>query len=174
MPTLLIPGSAHEYCVNTFDPIMANSLLSKDNYFFYMPLMLRYNPLASGNPAYLTKEGYDLLRNEPERVDAIQIHTDYILNVLDRLPNDELTKVILMDHMDWFSVEDATAEIQAVYRKMRTGGKVFWRSAGKFPWYNAIFAECGFVVTCCQVREGDSMYIDRVNMYASFWSGYKK
>jgi betaine lipid synthase len=135
--------------------------------------MLRYNKEAKGNPAYLTQEGYDLLRNEPERVDAIKIHTDYIMNVLKGLPDGDLTKVILMDHLDWFSEEDARAEIEMVHKKMAVGGRVYWRSAGKAPWYNTIFQSTGFDVKVLQVRENGAC-IDRVNMYASFWMGVKK
>lgn len=65
--------------------------------------MMKYNPNATGNPAYLTQEGIELLRKEPHRLDAIKIHTDYINNVLEReVQNGELTKVILMDHLDWY------------------------------------------------------------------------
>ncbi|KAJ3273668.1 hypothetical protein HDV01_004277 [Terramyces sp. JEL0728] len=174
MQMLLEEGSAHEYCVNTFDPVIAKSHLRDDNYFFYMPLMLKYNKAATGNPAYLTEEGYNLLLAEPHRIDAIKIHTDYIINVLKTIKDGELTKVILMDHLDWFSEEDAKAEIAAVHQKMAAGGYVFWRSAGKAPWYNVLFEQQGFKVKVCQVREGETMFIDRVNMYASFWMGIKQ
>ncbi|KAI8893824.1 hypothetical protein BC833DRAFT_531286 [Globomyces pollinis-pini] len=173
MQMLLEEGSAHTYMVNTLDPVIENSLLRDDNYFFYMPLMLKYNKDAPGNPAYLSKEGYDLLLAEPHRLDAIKIHTDYITNVLATIPDNDLTKVILMDHLDWFSEQDARTEIEAVHKKMKKGGMVFWRSAGKAPWYNSIFQSTGFEIQVCQVREGETMYIDRVNMYASFWKGTK-
>jgi betaine lipid synthase len=152
--------------------VIKHTLLKDDNYFYYMPLMLKYNPFAKGNPAYLTQEGYDVLRSEPERIDAIKIHTDYIVNVLKTIPDGDLTKVILMDHLDWFSEEDARAEINMVCQKMAQGGMVFWRSAGKAPWYNNLFQDAGFSVKVCQVRENGSC-IDRVNMYASFWMGTK-
>jgi betaine lipid synthase len=42
------------------------------------------------------------------------------------------------------------------------------------PWYNDIFERCGFEIERLQVREGETLYIDRVNMYASFWMGVKK
>lgn len=138
-----------------------------------MPLMLRYKKDAPGNPAYLSTKGFEILVKNPERLDAIKIHTDYIVNVLGKLDDNELTKVILMDHLDWFSVKDAEAEINAVYQKMKKGGYVFWRSAGKAPWYNELFEKIGFKIELCQVREGETMYIDRVNMYASFWKGVK-
>ncbi|KAJ3403562.1 hypothetical protein HDV05_007748 [Chytridiales sp. JEL 0842] len=79
-----------------------------------------------------------------------------------------------MDHLDWFSNEDADAEISMVARKTKKGGRVFWRSAGKYPWYNSLFEERGFRVEACQIREEGNMYIDRVNMYASFWMGVRE
>ena len=173
MQMLLEEGSAHEYIVNTLDPVVKHSLIKNDNYFYYLPLMLKYHP--ENVPAYLTEDGFNTLQSEPERLDSIIIHTDMIVNVLDsQIQDEELTKVILMDHLDWFSVEDATTEISAVARKMKKGGKVFWRSAGKRPWYIELFKEYGFRVYPCQIREGDTMYIDRVNMYASFWAGEKE
>jgi betaine lipid synthase len=110
-------GSAQEYMINTLDPVMENTHLRDDNYFYYMPLMLKYNQNASGNPAYLTKEGFELLRAEPQRLDAIKIHTDYINNVLAReVADGELTKVILMDHLDWYTL---LTQVLATRRKSR-------------------------------------------------------
>ncbi|KAI9356272.1 hypothetical protein DFJ73DRAFT_823747 [Zopfochytrium polystomum] len=172
MQMLLEEGSAYEYMVNTLDPIIRNSHLKTSNYFYYMPLMLRYN--SQNAPTYLTREGFETLTSDPSRLDAIKIHTATIVDVLSKeIADGELTRVILMDHLDWFSPEDATAEIRAVKKKMEVGGRVYWRSAGKYPWYNSLFEEEGFKVSPCQIREEGNMYIDRVNMYASFWCGVK-
>lgn len=170
---ILEEGSAYEYVVNTFDPVIRSCLLSKNNYFYYMPLNLKY---AVGNcPYYLTEEGFDTLMKDPSRLDAIQIHTNTILNVLEsHVADGELTKVILMDHLDWFSEEDARQEISKVFQKLKSGGRAYWRSGGKRPWYNEIFEDVGFAVKPCQIREGETLYIDRVNMYASFYVGIKK
>ncbi|KAJ1552676.1 hypothetical protein HK405_010432, partial [Cladochytrium tenue] len=136
-------GSAYEYMVNTLDPIVKSTHLKTDNHFYYMPLMLKYNPQNA--PAYLTPEGFAALQADSSRVDAFRIHTSTILDVLTKeVADGELTRVLLMDHLDWFSAEDAAAEIGAVHRKMEKGGRVYWRSAGKFPWYNSIFEEAGF------------------------------
>jgi hypothetical protein len=47
-----------------------------------------------------------------------------------------------MDHLDWFSPDstDVDEEIQELYRVIAPGGLVFWRSAGKHPWYNRVYA----------------------------------
>ncbi|KAJ3348809.1 hypothetical protein HDU83_001011 [Entophlyctis luteolus] len=172
MQMLLEEGSAYEYVVSTLDPIIRNSLLRDDNYFYYACLMLKYTPANA--PSYLTEEGFATLQQNPSRLDAIRIHTRTIVEVLrSEVADGELTRVILMDHLDWFSTEDADEEITAVHRKLAVGGRAYWRSAGKYPWYNAMFEEKGFRVSPCQIRDEKTPYIDRVNMYASFWVGEK-
>ena len=46
-----------------------------------------------------------------------------------------------MDHLDWFAPgsTDVDEEIQELYRVIAPGGSVFWRSAGKYPWYNKVY-----------------------------------
>ncbi|RHY26207.1 hypothetical protein DYB32_007808 [Aphanomyces invadans] len=172
MQMLLEEGSAQSYVENTIDPVMRHSLLRTDNYFYYSCLMCCYSQLNA--PSYLKQEGFNVLQADPTRLDAIKIHTATIVEVLHReIPDDDLTRVILMDHLDWFSEEDAEAEIRAVAQKMKLGGRAYWRSAGKYPWYNTLFEKCGFRVYPCQIRDGDNLFIDRVNMYASFWAGEK-
>ncbi|KAJ3286864.1 hypothetical protein HK104_008851 [Borealophlyctis nickersoniae] len=172
MQMLLKEGSVYDYAVKTLDPVIQNSHIKSSNYFYYLPLMERYHP--SCTPAYLSERGFTTLQSNPSRLDAIQIHTDVILNVLNNKVEDgELTKVMLMDHLDWFAEEDADAEIEAVSRKLCKGGKAFWRSAGRRPWYNRIFESRGFKVTALQARDEETEYLDRVNMYASLWCGEK-
>ncbi|KAJ1555017.1 hypothetical protein HK096_010241 [Nowakowskiella sp. JEL0078] len=172
MQMLLEEGSAHEYVVNTMDPIIETTSLRKENYFYYLCLMSQYAP--NNCPAYLTESGFNLLKQNSERLDAIKIHTNTIISVLENeVADEELNHIILMDHLDWFSNEDADAEISMTARKVAKGGKAYWRSAGKYPWYNEIFEKRGFKVYPLQIREEGKMYIDRVNMYASFWAGEK-
>ncbi|KAJ1565700.1 hypothetical protein HK096_000037 [Nowakowskiella sp. JEL0078] len=172
MQMLLEEGSAHEYVVNTMDPIVEKTSLKDENYFYYLCLLSKYAP--NNCPAYLSEHGFDLLKRNPERLDAIKIHTNTIISVLENEVSDgELDHIILMDHLDWFSNEDADAEISMTARKVAKGGKAYWRSAGKYPWYNEIFEKRGFRVYPLQIRDTGNMYIDRVNMYASFWAGEK-
>ena len=53
---------------------------------------------------------------------------------------------------------------------------MIWRSASQLPWYSSILAEVGgFEVS--RVSAADTAkggYMDRVNMYASFWVGVRK
>ncbi|KAJ3075165.1 hypothetical protein HDU98_009002 [Podochytrium sp. JEL0797] len=172
MQMLLEEGSAYDYVVNTLDPIIKASHLRDDNYFYYACLMLKYTPANA--PSYLTEAGFKTLQQNPSRLDAFRIHTRTIVEVLKTdVADGELTRVILMDHLDWFSNEDAEEEIMAVHQKLAVGGRAYWRSAGKYPWYNSMFEEKGFKVTPCQIRDEKTPYIDRVNMYASLWMGEK-
>ncbi|KAL9630680.1 MAG: hypothetical protein Q9164_006298, partial [Protoblastenia rupestris] len=52
----------------------------------------------------------------------------------------------IMDSMDWFDPQDiqASAQVQALYHALKTGGKVLLRSAGINPWYITTFAAQGF------------------------------
>lgn len=105
-------------------------------------------------------------------MDAFRLHTNSILSTLQELPSNYLTRLVVMDHMDWFDPEDATGElemeIQEMARTLKQGGRVFWRSAGTRPWYNRLFEKHGFTVQPLAIRKpGES--IDRVNMYASFY-----
>ncbi|TPX33943.1 hypothetical protein SeMB42_g07408 [Synchytrium endobioticum] len=167
MQMVLDDQSVYDFLADSFDPLLANCSLRHDNYFYYMPLMLKYLP--TNCPSYLSEAGFGILKNNPQILDAIRIHTDTIVNVVNNQCHDgELTKVILMDHLDWFSPEDADVEISAVCKKMKVGGKAYWRSAGKRPWYNEIFERRGLRVFSLQIREGETKFLDRVNMYPRY------
>lgn len=47
------------------------------------------------------------------------------------------------------------------------GGRVIWRSAAEVPPYAKLIADAGFKVKCLQ--QAKTGYMDRVNMYSSFW-----
>ncbi|KAI9009269.1 hypothetical protein DFJ74DRAFT_687526 [Hyaloraphidium curvatum] len=171
MDMILNEGTVYDYIANTLDPIIRTSLLSNDNYFYYAGLMAKYSKKSC--PTYLTEAGFQGLQAEG-RLDSVRIHTDSMVNVLrTAIEDNELTRVVVMDHLDWFTDEMAHEEISALAPKVAQGGRVYWRSAGKVPWYNPIFEQYGFDVKPIRIREAGDM-IDRVNMYASFWYGQKK
>ena len=97
------------------------------------------------------------------------------LRVLSGLTPGSITRMIIMDHLDWFepSNGEALTEIAQMHRVLPKGGMVFWRSAAKYPWYNQAFERAGFKLTPLGIREGPDKAIDRVNMYASFWKADK-
>lgn len=111
-----------------------------------------------------------------------------------------MTKIIVMDSLDWFDridpsrpmpadrykkMTDASPEealhllhseldheIIEMKRVLKSGGMAVWRSAGKFPWYRQRFELAGFEVEPIDIRQ-TGLAIDRVNMYASFWKAVK-
>lgn len=75
-----------------------------------------------------------------------------------------------MDSMDWFEPDgtDAAEQVDSFNRALKMGGRVLLRSAGRKPWYIAVWEERGFIAKRVGHRISGSC-IDRVNMYASTW-----
>ena len=165
----LMGPSVLKYVKDTFEPMVKRSLISTDNYFYYLCLQGHY---AKNNcPDYLTSQAYKLFtKKEDNPLDRIRIHTDFLNDVFARLTSNSVTIAIIMDHMDWFSKDgaDADAEISALYQALAPGGRVMLRSAAEKPWYIENFKKIGFSCEAAGVRTPTES-IDRVNMYASTW-----
>ncbi|KAJ2556655.1 hypothetical protein EV175_001857 [Coemansia sp. RSA 1933] len=172
-------GSMSQYVRDTIEPVMAETSLAQDNYFYHLLFALRYSPTCC--PDYLTKQGFDSLQRTL-RAGALaggrctfKLHTDTILDVLAKMRPGELTKAVIMDHIDWFSPHDAQHEVCALARVIAKGGFVLWRSAARLPWYIDVFEKNGFSVQAISVRQPNTMKpLDRVNMYASFYKATKR
>ena len=82
-----------------------------------------------------------------------------------------LTIAVLMDSMDWFTPTgpEAAAQVKAVNRALKIGGRVLLRSAGLEPWYIWTFEQNGFACKRVAARLPAGTCTDRVNMYASTW-----
>ncbi|WPK26573.1 hypothetical protein PUMCH_003931 [Australozyma saopauloensis] len=168
----LIGDSVLKYVVDTLDPVVHRSLISTDNYFYYLCLKGKY---ARNNcPDYLTEKGFRNLTTKradgTAPIDNIRLHTDTLNDVFSRLNQKSITIAIIMDHMDWFDPkkDDAKNEILAVKECLVPGGRVMLRSAAQYPWYIKTFEACGFKCKPHGIRHaGES--IDRINMYASAW-----
>lgn len=169
----MMGDSVLKYVIDTLDPVIKRSLISKDNYFYYLTLKGKYS--KENCPKYLTLKGYERLVNEnpilhEKPIDNIRIHTDTLNDVFARLSKKALTIAIIMDHMDWFDPNnnDAKHEIIAIRQCLAFNGRVLLRSAAQFPWYIKIFESLGFKCKPAAIRHrGES--IDRTNMYASTW-----
>ncbi|OAQ31425.1 hypothetical protein K457DRAFT_92422 [Linnemannia elongata AG-77] len=172
MKLILDEGNAVQYIYDTLDSIMNRSLFKNDQYFYNLVVNRKYT--RESCPSYLSEEGFQSLKTQ-KSTDAMLLHTKSIIEVLGSLQDGELTKAVLMDHMDWFDPKDAEEEIKEVSRAIRSGGMVLWRSAGRKPWYNALFEKYGFDVQPVGIRvPGSGVSIDRVNMYASCYKAIKK
>ena len=171
----LMGPSVIKYVVDTLDPIIKRSLISNDNYFYYLCMMGRYT--KNNCPDYLTTKGFNRLSSTTPAavaaggsspIDNLRIHTDTLNEVFGRLKEKSITIAIIMDHMDWFDPNgrDAINEITALKRCLAPGGRVMLRSASTKPWYLKVFKNLGFKEEENVVREPGSS-IDRVNMYAN-------
>ncbi|KAI9503494.1 hypothetical protein BX070DRAFT_224000 [Coemansia spiralis] len=158
-------GSMSQYVRDTLEPVVAETSFTEDNYFYYLLLALEYSPTCC--PDYLTKSGFDQLKHISASSNdrcTFKLHTSTILNVLRGMQEGELTKAVIMDHMDWFSLDDAQEEVGALARVLAKG----------VPWYIEVFTRNGFSVEPISVRQPNTMKpLDRVNMYASFYKATK-
>ncbi|KAG8843241.1 hypothetical protein FRB96_004229 [Tulasnella sp. 330] len=192
-------GTIEDFIKATLDPVPLHSRLKDVNYHYFLCLNGRYTPLSC--PSYLKPEGFKTMKSAQVN-NAFKLHTDTILNVLRGLGDESLTKIIVMDSLDWFdpipkstplpptgaqaldeldeSPEDAYEhlkseldfEILEMRRVLKPGGNAVWRSAAKYPWYRQRFELAGFKVHPIDIRENGKA-IDAVNMYASFWRAEK-
>ncbi|KUL84051.1 hypothetical protein ZTR_07119 [Talaromyces verruculosus] len=156
-----------EYVVDTFDPVAKDTLISNDNYFYYLCLKGKFSRQC--HPTYLTPKAHDKL-SSPGAFDGLRIHTDGLNEVIARITPRTLTIAVVMDSMDWFNPdEDAAAkQAQALNRALKMGGRVLLRSASIDPWYIKDFEANGFTPRRVGARFPGTC-IDRVNMYASAW-----
>lgn len=170
------------YAVATLDPVINTTLLSSSNHYYLVCLLGRY--VRTCCPDYLTPRAYAKL-SKPKAFDGLRIHTDELVEVVERMAPGTLTVAVLMDSMDWFEAPSsdsnrtdeqdrqngATAlrrQIQLLRAAMKVDGRVLLRSAGQMPWYIRLFEEEGFKSKRVNVRTAGAC-VDRVNMYASTW-----
>lgn len=165
----MMDTSILQYIIDTLDPIIGRSLVSSDNYFYYLTLKGHYTP--KNCPDYLTKSGFkQLTKTSNSPLEGIRLHTDYLNNVLARLTKKTISVAVIMDHMDWFDPEgkEVDDEIDALHSALCDGGRVMLRTAAQVPWYIKHFEAKGFSCTAAATRYSGTS-IDRVNMYASTW-----
>ncbi|KAI9367569.1 hypothetical protein BJX61DRAFT_527782 [Aspergillus egyptiacus] len=159
--------SIWQYVVDTLDPVVQETLISNDNYFYFLCLQGQFSKKCC--PTYLTQQAHVKL-SSPGAFDGLRIHTDEINEVIARITPRSLTIAVVMDSMDWFDPEgtDATAQARKFNHALKMQGRVLLRSASIEPWYIKNFEESGFTARRVGARFSGSC-IDRVNMYASTW-----
>lgn len=81
-------------------------------------------------------------------------------------------QVILMDHVDWQDLSQAKELAALLAKHVAPGGRIIWRSAALVPPYARAIRDAGFDVRC--VSRADEGYMDRVNMYSSFYVATRK
>ncbi|KAK2791242.1 hypothetical protein FQN53_006083 [Emmonsiellopsis sp. PD_33] len=132
-----------EYVVNTLDPVVKDTLISNDNYFYYLCLRGQYSRRC--HPNYLTPRAHAKLSG-PNAFDGLRIHTDEINEVIARITPGTLTIAVIMDSMDWFdpAQEAASQQARALNNSLKMGGRILLRSASIKPWYINNFEGNGF------------------------------
>ncbi|KAJ5172684.1 hypothetical protein N7492_005277 [Penicillium capsulatum] len=159
--------SIWEYVVDTLDPVVKDTLLSNDNYFYYLCLQGKFSRRC--HPSYLSPQTHVRL-STPGAFDGLRIHTDEINEVINRITPGTLTIAVVMDSMDWFDPtgDAAIAQARRLNHALKKGGRILLRSASIEPWYIAHFEASGFTARRVGARFQGTC-IDRVNMYASTW-----
>ncbi|CEL01400.1 hypothetical protein BJX68DRAFT_263098 [Aspergillus pseudodeflectus] len=159
--------SIWEYVVDTLDPVIQDTMISNDNYFYFLCLQGQFSRRC--HPAYLSPQAHVKLAS-PGAFDGLRIHTDEINEVIGRITPRSLTIAVVMDSMDWFDPEgtDAAAQARKFNHALKMDGRILLRSASIEPWYIKNFEENGFTARRVGARFPGSC-IDRVNMYASTW-----
>ncbi|RHZ45948.1 uncharacterized protein CDV56_103267 [Aspergillus thermomutatus] len=159
--------SIWQYVVDTLDPVINETMISNDNYFYFLCLQGQFSRRC--HPTYLSPKAHVKL-SSPGAFDGLRIHTDEINEVIKRITTRSLTIAVIMDSMDWFDPEGTEASIQAqkLNHALKVGGRILLRSASIEPWYIKQFEENGFEARRVGARFPGSC-IDRVNMYASTW-----
>ncbi|PYH90813.1 sialidase [Aspergillus ellipticus CBS 707.79] len=159
--------SIWEYVVDTLDPAVQETLISNDNYFYFLCLQGQFSRRC--HPAYLSPKSHVKL-SSPGAFDGLRIHTDEINEVIKRITPRSLTIAVIMDSMDWFDPEgsEASAQAQKLNHALKMDGRILLRSASIEPWYIRHFEQNGFSARRVGARFPGTC-IDRVNMYASTW-----
>jgi betaine lipid synthase len=154
-----------QYIARTFDGVALNSHLRKDNYFYFNCCTGHF--ARDSCPSYLTPEGFQTLKDGA--IDNLVIMNGTFMQALQ---SRKYTKVILMDHVDWQDEVAATKLARALAQQVLPGGRVIWRSAAEIPPYARLIRDAGFEVTRLQCAK--DTFMDRVNMYCSFWVAVRK
>jgi len=109
--------------------VVMTQLPIHDNYFYRVYLTGEYAKDCC--PDYLTREGFAKLK--AGAVDRISIHTETIEEFLVKHDKKDITRFILLDHMDWMSTspEPLSKEWQAILSRSPENARYLWRSASE-------------------------------------------
>lgn len=160
-----------EYVGRTFHGAALYSHLKTDNYFYLNCMLGRFTKECC--PAYLKEENFKRLK--AGLVNNVTAASNFFVPELRKR---QYTKAIIMDHADWLCTDKQMELVTALRDCIAPGGRVIWRSASLEPPYAAMMAKNGFTVRCIQrfdrMPDTQNLYMDRVNMYASFYVAERK
>jgi|NOAtaT_6_FD_contig_101_300682_length_1498_multi_9_in_0_out_0_1 S-adenosylmethionine-diacylglycerol 3-amino-3-carboxypropyl transferase len=121
-------ASIADFIKNNLEFIMTQ-LPIKDNYFYRVYLTGEYTKDCC--PEYLTKEGFEKLK--AGAIDNVSYHTETIEEFLVSHKKKDITRFILLDHMDWMSTNPVPLrkEWQAILDNAPENTRVLYRSASE-------------------------------------------
>jgi S-adenosylmethionine-diacylglycerol 3-amino-3-carboxypropyl transferase len=148
----------------------------KDNYFWRVYLTGEYTKECC--PEYLKENNFQVLK--AGMTDRISIHTGSILDVLNRHESLQVSRYVLLDHMDWlssFSRPVLQQEWQAIINRAAPHCRVLWRAGGmKVDFVDPIEVELngqprrvGELLTYHPELAAELHEKDRVHTYGSFY-----
>eukprot|EP00850_Spirogloea_muscicola_P021425 SM000249S08236 [mRNA] locus=s249:17321:22871:+ [translate_table: standard] len=160
--------NVYNYIVRCLNSTAENSHLRDDNYFYRCCLTGKFSPTCC--PRFLQEDYFNKLKVELASAERMKISTSFFV---EELKKRKYTKVILMDHVDWLEQKDIDNLCEALCGQVEPGGRVIWRSASRCPAYARCIEKAGFRVICIR-STSEEQYMDRVNMYASFYLAIRK
>eukprot|EP00897_Mesotaenium_endlicherianum_P008660 jgi/Mesen1/7822/ME000417S07135 len=153
----------YNYTVRCLDSTAEMTHLRDSNYFYRVCLTGKF--ASNCCPKFLEEEAFNKLKVDLAARDCMRISTNFFVAELNKR---QYTKVILMDHVDWLGKKDIDVLCNALRNQVKPGGRVIWRSASRSPHYASSVEKAGFKVV--KIRStNEERYMDRVNMYASFY-----
>ncbi|OYW15628.1 MAG: hypothetical protein B7Z55_14905 [Planctomycetales bacterium 12-60-4] len=168
------PGGILQFVIDRVEAVFTRLPL-KDNYFWRVYLSGEYTPDCC--PEYLRPENFHELRTSVQ--ERVTTHTSSVLAFVEQHPG-EITRFILLDHMDWLTREPSkkilTAEWQAIVTKSAPNARILWRSAdlnGEFVnslqvQVNGAQKSVGDLLSYNRPLAEDLHRQDRVHTYGSF------
>lgn len=168
------PGGILQFVIDRVETVFTRLPL-KDNYFWRVYLSGEYTPDCC--PEYLRPENYHELRTSVQG--RVTTHTSSVLDFVEQHPG-EITRFVLLDHMDWLTREPSkktlTAEWQAIVTKSAPNARIIWRSAdlnGEFVntlpiQLNGSTQPLGDLLSYNRPLAEELHRVDRVHTYGSF------
>ncbi|KAG0563546.1 hypothetical protein KC19_8G040100 [Ceratodon purpureus] len=156
----------YNYVVRCLNSTAEYSHLRDSNYFYRCCLTGKFSRHCC--PRFLEKDAFEKLKVDLASEERLLIRTTAFV---EELRKRMYTKVILMDHVDWLEQGDIDILCAALKDQVKPGGRVIWRSASRSPKYAKCIEKAGFDVV--RITTSDK-YMDRVNMYASFYVGIRQ
>tara|TARA_Y100000992_G_C21271489_1_gene497179 strand:+ start:896 stop:2722 length:1827 start_codon:yes stop_codon:yes gene_type:complete len=126
VPNEQVKTNSEFKCINFIDFICRNTMLN-DNYFYsaYANEKLEKNNI----PDYCKPENYEKVKDQLHKV---KIYTSTLEDCMKSIQNNTVTKVSLLDHMDWMNDVTINNEMVQLERIVTSEHTIIYRSFSKY------------------------------------------